>query len=82
MSESVSVEITDVFLVCGPLEREDWDQDEVRRQNLEFKRQSLEKALNSIGQKKMSEEDAGYFAKLGTKIADNLFVYLRNIHIR
>eukprot|EP00624_Nannochloropsis_granulata_P000394 evm.model.NODE_11590_length_5021_cov_19.379805.1 len=43
------------------------------------KSQADEAAMSASGSGK---ESAGYFAKLATRIADNLFVFLKNVHVR
>lgn len=90
-SESVTVEIENVVLVASPGDPRQWDPEELRKKNLDAKRVLLEKATeaarawSSHSRRKTQEqkaESAGYFARLATRIADNLFVFLKNVHIR
>ena len=95
-SESINVEIRDVVLVAKPGDPNTWDPEELRRKNLDAKRILLEKATEAAQawQKKGAgggnggssalddSKSEGYFARLATRIADNIFVYLKNVHIR
>lgn len=90
-SESVTVEIENVVLVASPGDPAKWDPEELRKKNLDAKRVLLEKATeaarawSSHSRRKTQEqkaESAGYFARLATRIADNIFVFLKNVHIR
>ena len=89
--ESVSVEIENVVLIAKPGDPNKWDPEELRRCNLTAKRVLLEKATaaarawSSHSRRKTQDEkaeSAGYFGKLATRIADNLFVFLKNVHVR
>lgn len=88
-SESINVEIRDVVLVAKPGDPDTWDPEELRKKNLDAKRMLLEKATEAAqawqkkgGSEASSSENSGYFARLATRIADNIFVYLKNVHIR
>lgn len=84
-SESVTIEIQDVFLLANPVDPKSWDPDDLQRKNLEAKRALLEKLSQAPARardEKGGKEDSGYFAKLAAKIADNIFIYLKDIHIR
>lgn len=80
-----------MVLVASPGDPRQWDPEELRKKNLDAKRVLLEKATeaarawSSHSRRKTQEqkaESAGYFARLATRIADNLFVFLKNVHIR
>lgn len=85
-SESVNIEIQDVFLLANPVDPKSWDPDELRKVNLETKRALLEKlgqaTGNSAGGGGKDGGNEGYFARLGAKIADNIFIFIKSVHVR
>jgi vacuolar protein sorting-associated protein 13A/C len=86
-SESVSIEIQDVFLLANPVDPKSWDPDELRKVNLETKRAMLEKLGQATGGSAgggggKDGGNEGYFARLGAKIADNIFIFIKSVHVR
>ncbi|KAF4508140.1 hypothetical protein G6O67_004556 [Ophiocordyceps sinensis] len=84
----VKVLIEDVFLLASPKEEAEYDEDEEERRRQRLKMEKLDSAelLKERNREGMSQEEQqknqSFTQSLVTKIADNLQVTVKNIHIR
>lgn len=84
----VKVLIEDVFLLASPKEEAEYDKDEEERRRQRLKMEKLDSAelLKEKNREGMSQEEQqknqSFTQSLVTKIADNLQVTVKNIHVR
>ncbi|PNY25073.1 Vacuolar protein sorting-associated protein 13 [Tolypocladium capitatum] len=84
----VKVFVEDVFLLASPKEEAEYDEDEEQRRKQRLKMERLDSAelLKEKNREGMSREEQqknqSFTQSLVTKIADNLQVTVKNIHIR
>jgi len=86
-SESVTAELTDIYMAIQPVDMDLAKADQIRQSVLEAKKAMLEKMTavaksNAAAMEQTSKHDSGYFARLAKKIADNIYIYVRNFHVR
>lgn len=89
-SESVTAEVSDIYMVIQPIDVDLNNADTIREKALEAKRIMLDKltavakaqAAALAKEKEDKKQDDGYFARLATKIADNIYILVRNLHVR